>query len=157
MSLTLSNSANSSSRVGLTGSFKNLANSSMVMRPPLQELAMVAKPSSSFLMLSHFRLRESTSRKFCCVSVTLNWFNMESSQIQDLNTPSHSLLRLQEKWQLPIIHNRSHAKWQLVCEYINSLYTVLTKLICWEERHYTSRTWAEINITSWQSRVWCSP
>lgn len=58
MSLTLSNSANSSSRAGLTGSFRKLANSWMVMRPPLHELAMAAKPSSSFLKLSHFRLRE---------------------------------------------------------------------------------------------------
>lgn len=56
--LTLSNSLNRSSRTGLTGSFKKLANSSIVMRPPLQALAMVAKPSSSFLILSHFRLVE---------------------------------------------------------------------------------------------------
>ena len=62
--LTLSNSANSSSRGELTGSFRNLANSSIVMRPPLQELAMDAKPSSSFLTLSHFRLSEQgTMRK----------------------------------------------------------------------------------------------
>lgn len=56
--LTLSNSEKSSSRAELTGSFRNRANSSMVMRPPLHELAMAAKLSSSFLMLSHFRLRE---------------------------------------------------------------------------------------------------
>ena len=58
MLLTLSNSANSSSSAGLTGSFRNLANSAMVIRPPLQELAMAAKPSSSFLTLSHFSLSE---------------------------------------------------------------------------------------------------
>lgn len=82
-SLTLSNSANSSSRAGLTGSLRKVANSAMVMRPPLQELAIAAKPSSSFFKLSHFRLREneqSTRRKLCCVSVTLSQVNMDQSQ-----------------------------------------------------------------------------
>lgn len=63
--LTLSNSEKSSSRAELTGSFRNRANSSMVMRPPLHELAMAAKLSSSFLMLSHFRLREQGNTHHC--------------------------------------------------------------------------------------------
>lgn len=56
--LTLSNKANSSLRAGLMGSFRNLANSSIPMRPPWQEPAMAAKLSSSFLTLSHFRLKD---------------------------------------------------------------------------------------------------
>lgn len=69
MSLTLSNSANSSSRAGLTGSFRKEENSSMFIRPPLQEVAMDAKPSSSFFTLSHFRLREQgTERRLLCRS-----------------------------------------------------------------------------------------
>lgn len=63
--LTLSNSEKSSSRAELTGSFRNWANSSMVMRPPLHELAMTAKLSSSFLMLSHFRLRKQGNTCYC--------------------------------------------------------------------------------------------
>lgn len=39
------------------GSLRKLANSWMLMRPPLQEQATAAKPSSSFFTLSHFRLR----------------------------------------------------------------------------------------------------
>lgn len=37
----------------------------MVIRPPLHELAMAAKLSSSFLMLSHFRLREQGNTRHC--------------------------------------------------------------------------------------------
>ena len=60
--LTRSNRANSSSSAGLTGSLRKLANSWMEMRPPLQELAMAAKPSSSFCTFSHFRLQERGGR-----------------------------------------------------------------------------------------------
>lgn len=61
-SLTLSNRANNSSRAGLMGNFKKVANSSMVIRPPLQEVALTAKPSSSFFTLSHFRLCKTKHR-----------------------------------------------------------------------------------------------
>lgn len=81
-SLTLSNSANSSSSAGLTGSFRNRANSSMVIRPPLQELATAAKLSSSFLKLSHFRLREQGTciivNVLVCLAMTSKLFDRET-------------------------------------------------------------------------------
>lgn len=54
--LTLSNREKSCRRAGLMGNLRKLANSSIVILPPLQEQAMFAKLSNSFFTLSHFSL-----------------------------------------------------------------------------------------------------
>lgn len=69
--LTLSNRVKSSCRAGLRGSLRKLANSSIVILPPLQEQAMLAKLSNSFFTLSHFNLN--LNRKPEILSLKLAW------------------------------------------------------------------------------------